>query len=44
MQDCFMFRSFYIIVFEVMHINLYKYLKTPHFIGMHKDQLRDVAF
>jgi dual specificity tyrosine-phosphorylation-regulated kinase 2/3/4 len=44
MQDCFMFRSFYVIVFEIMHINLFKYLKTPHFRGMQKDQLRDVAF
>lgn len=38
-----MFRSFYIIVFEVLEINLYKYIKAPSFKGMQKDLLRTIA-
>lgn len=40
MIDHFMFRSFYIIVFELLDINLYKYIKAPDFKGINREDLR----
>lgn len=43
MIDSFPFRSFYIIVFELLDINLYQYIRSPEFTGMRKEELRDIA-
>lgn len=43
MIDNFHFRSFYVIVFELMDINLYRYIKAPYFRGMKKEDLRLIA-
>ena len=40
MHDSFYFRRHYIIVFELLDINLYKYIKMPGFRGMNRDLLR----
>ena len=40
MFDSFYFRRHFIIVFELLDINLYKYIKQPGFRGMNKDLLR----
>lgn len=40
MYDSFYFRRHFIIVFELLDINLYRYIKQPHFKGMNKDLLR----
>ena len=41
--DSFYFRKHYIIVFELLDCNLYKYIKQPGFRGMNKDLLRQIA-
>jgi serine/threonine protein kinase len=38
-----MFRSFYIIVFELLDINLYKHIKALGFKGIGSDDLRSIA-
>lgn len=43
MYDSFFFRRHFIIVFELLDVNLYKYIKQPHFRGMNKDLLRQIA-
>ena len=43
MFDSFYFRRHFIIVFELLDINLYKYIKQPGFRGMNKDLLRQIA-
>ena len=43
MYDSFYFRHFFIIVFELLDINLYKYIKQPNFKGMDKGLLRTLA-
>ena len=43
MLDSFHFRRHYIIVFELLDINLYRYIKQPGFRGMNRDLLRQVA-
>ena len=43
MFESFYFRRHYIIVFELLGMNLYKYIKQPGFRGMNKDLLRIVA-
>ena len=43
MLDSFYFRRHYVIVFELLDVNLYKYIKTPGFRGMNKDLLRQIA-
>ena len=43
MYDSFYFRRHYIIVFELLGMNLYKYIKQPGFRGMNKDLLRQLA-
>ena len=40
MFDSFYFRRHFIIVFELLDLNLYKYIKQPGFRGMNKDLLR----
>ena len=40
MFDSFYFRRHFIIAFELLDINLYKYIKQPGFRGMNKDLLR----
>ena len=40
MIDSFYFRRHFVIVFELLDINLYKYIKQPGFRGMNKDLLR----
>ena len=40
MFDSFFFRRHFIIAFELLDINLYKYIKQPGFRGMNKDLLR----
>ena len=40
MYDSFCFRRHFLIVFELLDINLYKYIKQPGFRGMNKDLLR----
>lgn len=43
MFDSFYFRKHFIIVFELLDCNLYKYIKQPSFRGMNKDLLRQIA-
>ena len=43
MIDNFAFRSFYVIVFELLDINLYRYIKAPQFKGMKREDLRKLA-
>lgn len=43
MLDAFYFRKHYVIVFELLESNLYKYIKEPSFTGMKKDHLREIA-
>lgn len=43
MIDNFSFRSFYVIVFELMEINLYNYTKAPCYLGLSKDELCNIA-
>ena len=43
MFDSFYFRRHFIIVFELLDLNLYKYIKQPGFRGMNKDLLRQIA-
>ena len=43
MLDNFLFRSFYVIVFECLGSNLYKHIKAPEFKGMKKEDLRSLA-
>ena len=43
MYDSFYFRRHFIIVFELLDMNLYKYIKQPGFRGMNKDLLRQIA-
>jgi len=40
MIDSFQFRSYFFIVFELLEINLYRYIKAPNFTGMKKENLR----
>ena len=40
MFDSFYFRRHFCIVFELLDINLYRYIKQPGFRGMNKDLLR----
>jgi len=40
MSDSFNFRRHFIIVFELLDINLYRYIKQPGFRGMNRDLLR----
>ena len=40
MYDSFYFRRHFVIVFELLDINLYSYIKQPGFRGMNKDLLR----
>ena len=40
MLDYFYFRRHFVIVFELLDMNLYKYIKQPGFRGMNKDLLR----
>lgn len=40
MIDHFMFRSFYVIVFELLDISLYRYIKAPDFKGINWEDLR----
>jgi hypothetical protein len=41
--ESFHFRSFFVIVFELLDINLYRYMKAPDFKGMKKEDLRSIA-
>jgi len=43
MLDNFLFRSFFVIVFEILGSNLYKHIKAPEFKGMKKEDLRSLA-
>ena len=43
MFDSFYFRRHFIIVFELLDTNLYRYIKEPGFRGMNKDLLRQIA-
>jgi serine/threonine protein kinase len=43
MIDSFQFRSYFFIVFELLEINLYRYIKDPTFTGMKKENLRQIA-
>jgi serine/threonine protein kinase len=43
MIDSFQFRSYFFIVFELLEINLYRYIKAPNFTGMKKENLRLIA-
>ena len=45
MYDSFYFRRHFVIVFELLDMNLYKYkyIKQPGFRGMNKDLLRQLA-
>jgi hypothetical protein len=43
MIDSFPFRTYYVIVFELLHINLYRHIKSPGFTGMGKEELRGIA-
>jgi len=43
MIDNFQFRGYYFIVFELLEINLYRYIKEPTFTGMKKEYLRQIA-
>lgn len=43
MIDNFSFRSFYIIVFELLQTNLYRHMKAPDFKGMLREDLRGIA-
>jgi len=43
MFDSFHFRRHYIIVFELLDMNLYRYIKQPTFRGMNRDLLRQIA-
>lgn len=43
MYESFYFRKYFVIVFELLDINLYKYIKMPGFRGMNKDKLRMIA-
>ena len=43
MIDSFYIRRHYIIVFELLDINLYRYIKQPGFRGMNKILLRQIA-
>ena len=43
MFGSFDFRRYFIIVFELLDVNLYKYIKQPNFRGMNKDLLRQIA-
>jgi dual specificity tyrosine-phosphorylation-regulated kinase 2/3/4 len=43
MIDSFPFRTYYVIVFELLHINLYRHIKSPGFTGMGKEALRGIA-
>lgn len=43
MYDSFFFRRHYVIVFELLEMNLYKYIKQPGFRGMRKELLRQLA-
>lgn len=43
MYDSFYFRRYFVIVFELLDTNLYKYIKNPTFRGMNKDLLRQIA-
>lgn len=43
MFDSFYFRKHFVIVFELLDINLYRYIKQPGFKGMNKDLLRQIA-
>ena len=43
MYESFFFRHHFIIVFELLDINMYKYIKQPDFRGMDKGLLRTLA-
>jgi dual specificity tyrosine-phosphorylation-regulated kinase 2/3/4 len=43
MLDSFSFRTYFIIVFELLHINLYHHIKAPGFTGMPSEHLRGIA-
>ena len=43
MLDHFYFRKHFVIVFELLESNLYKYIKEPSFTGMKRDHLREIA-
>lgn len=43
MIDNFKFRSFHVIVFELLEINLLKYIKAPNFKGIQKEELKNIA-
>ena len=43
MFGSFYFRRHFVIVFELLDINLYRYIKQPGFRGMNKDLLRQIA-
>lgn len=40
MIDSFQFRSFFVIVFELLEINLYKFMKAPNYKVMPNDKIR----
>jgi len=43
MVDSFQFRSFFVIAFELLEVNLYKYMKAPDFKGMSNEKIRQIA-
>jgi len=43
MIDSFQFRGYFFIVFELLEINLYRYIKDPSFTGIKKEYLRKIA-
>ena len=43
MLDHFYFRKHFIIAFELLDSNLYKFIKEPSFTGLKKDHLREIA-
>lgn len=43
MIDNFKFRNHYIITFELLGINLFKFIKQPSFRGLKRDKLRHIA-
>lgn len=42
-MDKFQFRKHMVLVFELLDINLYKYMRSDSFNGMKKELLKDIA-
>lgn len=43
MLDSFYFRKHMVLVFELLGLNLYRYMRSSSFIGLSKDELKSIA-